>query len=60
MVKTRKFNGKTYRLQTSWGSKKRAQPQANRIRKNGGLARVIKGKSKIGQTVYRVYAKKTN
>jgi len=40
---TRKFNGKTYRLShhEHYGTKKRAEKDANYYRKRGNLARVV-------------------
>lgn len=39
---TRKINGKSYRLSTSWGAKARAKKEAARMRKTGYNVRVIR------------------
>ena len=42
MALTRKFNGKQYQFDTQHHNEMRAQSRAERIRKAGGLARVVK------------------
>lgn len=42
MALTRIFNGKKYHFDTQHHNKQRAQARADRIRKDGGLARVVK------------------
>ena len=42
MALTRKFNGKLYHFDTQHHNESRAQSRAERIRKDGGLARVVK------------------
>lgn len=39
---TRKIDGKSYRLSTSWGTKAKATKEADRLRKTGYAVRVIK------------------
>jgi hypothetical protein len=54
--KTRKFGGKTYHTPSFHGDKKSAEHIAKNYRKReGGNARVVKGKNILGDTRYVVY-----